>query len=135
MMSLVAVLGIASTACLGSDFEASVEGSWQLESGTYEGQPITTVDTHPITMTLQAGEIGGTAACNSYTGRYRLSATEFTIEDGLAQTERACQPDEVMESEGQFLAALRSVDTAALADGGLVLEGPATELVFAQLDS
>lgn len=135
MMSLAAVLGVALTACLGSDFEASVEGSWQLESGSHEGQPVTTVDTHPITMTLQAGEIGGTAACNSYGGRYTLSATEFTIEDGLSQTEMACQPDEVMESEGQFLAALRSVETAALVDGGLVLEGPSTELVFVQLDS
>lgn len=134
-MSLLLVLTVALTACLGSDFEASVEGSWQLESGSLNGEPITIVDTHPITMTLEAGEISGTAACNTYGGQYTLSAAEFTIGESLSYTEMACQPNEVMESERQFLDALLDVDEASLVNGGLTLQGPDTELSFVQLDS
>lgn len=134
-MSLVVVIGVALTACLGSDFEASVEGSWQLESGSLNGEPMTMVDTHPITMTLEAGEISGTAACNTYGGDYTLSAGEFAIGEGLSYTEMACQPSEVMESERQFLDSLLLIEEAALVDGGLVLQGPDTELTFVQLGS
>lgn len=134
MSSLVAVLGLAPTACLGSDFEDSVEGSWELESGTHDGRPVPILDTHPITMTLNAADIGGTAACNTYSGRYMLSGSEFSIEDGLSFTEMACQPTEVMESEQKFLEALTSISEVELTNDGLVLRGPDTELAFVQLD-
>lgn len=131
---MLAVMALILTACLGSDFTDSIERSWELESGTHNGEPLPMVDTHPITMTLERGEIGGTAACNSYGGRYEISSGEFSIEDGLAVTEMACFPEEVMESEQRFLEALTSVDEILLDNDGLVLRGPETELVFTALD-
>lgn len=132
--SLLTLLTLSATACLGSDFSSTVEGSWELESGTLNDQPIPILDSHPITMTLEAAEIGGTAACNGYGGEYRLSGNEFSIEDGLAVTEMACQPQEVMESEQKFLEALISADEIQLTNAGLVLGGPDAELVFDRLE-
>lgn len=127
------VVALLATGCLGSDFAASAEGAWELESGTYDGDPIPIVDSHPITMTLEDGQIGGTAACNSYGGQYRLSGNGFSLEGGLSVTEMACQPDEVMESEQRFLNALVSVGTVELGNARLVMRGENIELVFSLL--
>lgn len=130
------ILALSVTACLGSDFAASAEGAWELESGIHNGEQIPILDSHPLTMTLESSEIGGTAACNSYGGRYRLSADAFSneigfsIEDGLSVTEMACHPAEVMESERRFLESLLSVDTVELGNQQLVLRGDQTELTF-----
>jgi heat shock protein HslJ len=131
---LAVLMALTATACLGSDFTDSVEGSWELRSGTRNGEPLPVIDSHPITMTLEAGEIGGTAACNSYGGQYAISGSEFRIEGGLAATEMACFPADVMESERQFLDALTSIDEVELTNDGLVLRGPDTELSFERLD-
>lgn len=131
---MAALVALTATACLGSDFTDSVEASWELRSGTRNGEPLTVMDSHPITMTLAAGEIGGTAACNSYGGQYSISGSEFNIEGGLAVTEMACLSAEVMDSEQQFLDALTSVDEVVLTNEGLVLRGPDTELSFERLD-
>lgn len=131
---MAALVALTATACLGSDFTDSVEASWELRSGTRNGEPLTVMDSHPITMTLAAGDIGGTAACNSYGGQYSISGSEFNIEGGLAVTEMACLSAEVMDSEQQFLDALTSVDEVVLTNEGLVLRGPNTELSFDRLD-
>lgn len=131
---MAALVALTATACLGSDFTDSIEASWELRSGTRNGEPLTVMDSHPITMTLAAGEIGGTAACNSYGGQYSISGSEFNIEGGLAVTEMACLSAEVMDSEQQFLDALTSVNEVVLTNEGLVLRGPDTELSFERLD-
>lgn len=132
-LALVIAITLSVTACLGSDFADSVEGAWELRSGTHQGETVPILGSHPITMTLEDGEIGGTAACNSYGGRYRISGNSFEIEDGLAVTEMACQPQEVMESERRFLEALVAVDTVELGDQELLLRSEATELQFTLL--
>ncbi len=131
---MTVLIALTATACLGSDFTDSVEGSWELESGMRNGQPFPIVDSHPITMNLQDGEIGGTAACNNYGGQFTISGNAFSIDDGLAVTEMACRPAAVMESEEQFLAALTSVDEVELTNQGLVLSGADTELLFHRLE-
>jgi heat shock protein HslJ len=127
-ISLAALLLLA--ACLGSDFTDSLEGSWQLDSGTLEGEPIVLQASHPVTMNLDGERISGTAACNGYQGEYRISGSRFQIRDGVAATEMACTPSQVMETERRFLDALVAADTVALDDGRLILSGPDTELVF-----
>lgn len=127
------ILALASTACLGSDFEDSVEGSWQLEQGTLDGSPVPIVNTHPITMTLEGDEISGAAACNSYFGQWELSGNMFSIPEGLAWTEMACMPSEVMESESAYLDALLRVDTVTVDDATLTLVGDGTELTFSSV--
>jgi heat shock protein HslJ len=89
------------------------------------------LDTHPITMTLDGSRITGTAACNSYSGSYRVASTgDFELVDGVAVTEMACSPESAMESERQFLAALLAVDEMALDDGTLTFTGGGHQLVF-----
>lgn len=131
-MTMIAVFAL--TACLGSDFADSVEGSWELETGVHEGDVVPIVTTHPITMTLDSGRIGGTAACNGYGGGYMLSGSDFSIQDGLSVTEMACQPEDVMDSERAFLEALVATNRAELTNEGLVLRGPDTELTFTRLE-
>ncbi len=131
--ALLLALGMAIAACGGSELSGSVEGAWQLESGTHDGEPIPIVASHPITMTLESGQIGGTAACNGYGGEYQLSGNVFSITGGLAVTEMACQPDEVMESERRFLEALAEVGSVELQDETLVLSAGATGLIFTPL--
>lgn len=126
-------ISLALTACLGSDFRDSVEGAWQLESGNSAGQDVPILPSHPITMNLEGGRISGTAACNGYGGNYRLSGNSFNIEDGLAVTEMGCQPQEVMDAERAFLAAIAKVDVVELTNQGLVLRGDGTTLTFTAL--
>lgn len=132
-LALLLVLAMTIAACGGTELSGSVEGAWQLQSGTHNGEPIPIVDSHPITMTLESGQIGGTAACNGYGGEYQLSGSEFSIEGGFAVTEMACAPEEVMESEQRFLDALAEVGSVELQNGSLVLSGSSTELIFTLL--
>jgi heat shock protein HslJ len=121
-----------STACLGSDFADSLEGSWQLTSGTVEGQDIPILETHPVTITFDGDEVGGTAACNGYGGSYELSGSKISFGD-LAMTEMACLPQEAMVAESLYARALTLV-TRASVEGELILEGPDTRLVFEALE-
>lgn len=129
-LAFAALLAIALPACLGSDFVDSVEGSWELTDGTHDGQQVPIVASHPITLGLEQSRISGTAACNGYGGEYELSGSSFSITEGLAVTEMACQPDEVMSSERAFLDAMANVDRIELTNDGLTLSGPGTELRF-----
>lgn len=131
--TLSIVMTLALSACLGSDFADSVEGPWQLTGGTHAGESVPVFDSHPITLNLEAGRISGTAACNGYGGEYELSGSSFSIVEGLAVTEMACQPEEVMRSERAFLDAIAVVDEVELSNDGLVLTGPQTELRFEAL--
>lgn len=128
---LIAIAAIA-TACLGSDFGDSVEGSWQLTSGTVEGEDIPILETHPVTITFDGDNVGGTAACNGYGGSYELSGSNISFGD-LAMTEMACLPQEAMVAESLYARALSLVTTVSV-DGDLILEGPDTRLVFEALE-
>jgi heat shock protein HslJ len=130
-IGLIAITAVLASACLGSDFADSLEGAWMLDSGTNGSDPLLILDSHPITMNLDGSQIGGTAACNSYGGNYQVSSTgNFQIVDGLAITEMACSPDEVMESESQFMTAMLAVDEVSLDGGVLTLSGGGYELNF-----
>jgi heat shock protein HslJ len=130
-LSFLAAFVLTIPACLGGDFADSVEGNWVLDSGSSDGEPILILDSNPITMRLDGGQIGGTAACNSYGGRYRLASNgNFRLVDGVSVTEMACSPAEVMESERQFLEALIRVDRIAIADTTLTLTGNGQILTF-----
>ena len=131
ILSLSMAMAIGLSACLGSDFVDSVEGNWQLSSGTLDDLALSILESHPITLTLGAGRIGGTAACNTYAGEYELSGSSLSIREGLAVTEMACQPEEAMASERAFLDAITNVETVEITNEGLVMRGPRTELRFA----
>ena len=109
--------------------QGSIEGAWELESATFDGEPIPIVLTHPITITLDQGNVGGTAACNGYGGIYVLSGDEIAFTE-FAATQMACSPNQVMLSEQTYLTALLNVETANVEDERLVLRGSRTELVY-----
>lgn len=131
MRKIIAIgtVALAMTACLGSDFADSVEGSWQLVSGTVDGVEVPVIDTHPITIVFEGDQVSGVAACNSYSGSYSLDGSSIEFGD-IAMTEMACvDPPGVMEAEAAFAAGLIGVDTVTI-DDGLALSGPSVELVF-----
>lgn len=131
-IALVAAIAVATVACLGSDFADSIQGSWQMKSGTVRGEQIPILDSHPITITFENGEVSGTASCNGYSGSYRLSGSSISF-DNLAMTEMACLPDETMRAESLFAQGITAVEAVSL-DGDLTLSGAGTEMVFEALE-
>ena len=132
-MLTLGLLALIIAACgdpASSGSNGSIEGPYVLESGSVDGTTIAIVPGFPITMTLEAGQIGGRAACNQYGGEYGLSGTEFSI-SGLGWTEMGCDGD-IMNSESQFLEAITRVDTLQGTAEGVTLEGEGVELVFAK---
>lgn len=132
MRRLLAALGslLLVAACLGSDFADSIEGSWILESGTLNGEPIELHASHSVTLVLEEDSISGTAACNGYQGGFRVSGSAFEITDGLAVTEMGCVPEEIMMTERGYLDALLASDTVVFENGKLIVSGAASELVY-----
>jgi heat shock protein HslJ len=119
-------------ACLGSDFADSVEGSWQMTSGTVGGEEISLVSSHPITITFEGDQVSGTASCNGYGGTFQLSGSEISF-GNLAMTEMACFPEETMQAEALFAEGLTMVDAIAV-DEVLTLSGDGVEMEFERLE-
>ncbi len=131
-LALITVLAISLPACLGSDFADSVEGAWQMTTGTVDGQPIPAPESHPITITFQGDQVSGTASCNGYGGTFQIDGSSISIGE-LAMTEMACSPEETMEAEAMFSDAITRVDTVSL-DGTLTLSADGVEMVFEKLE-
>jgi heat shock protein HslJ len=129
MKKLVSLTALALTLVACSPVQVNVDGSWVLVGGSSEGQEVPILDDWPITLEIDGDHISGTAACNSYGGDVTIDNGTFET-TGLFQTEMACMPEEVMDSERIYLTAMAVVDTAAREDERLVLSGPDTELVF-----
>jgi heat shock protein HslJ len=127
----LAALALFTAACLGSDFADSVEGSWQMTEGTVDGEDMTVLESHPITITFEDHQVSGTASCNGYGAGFELSGSSISFGD-LAMTEMACFPEETMEAEALFAEAITRVDTVAF-DGELTLSGDGVEMVFEAL--
>lgn len=130
-LALVSLIAVLVSACLGSDFADSVEGSWQMTAGTVDGAEIPLLDSHPITMVIEGNQISGTASCNGYSGVFDLNGSQVTI-GALAMTEMACFPEETMQAEALFGEAMTRVETVTL-DEELTLSGEGVELVFEAL--
>ncbi len=129
-IALITFVALVITACTAST--SSLEGAWQLETGTFDGMPIPMVASHPIAMTLEGDQITGTAACNGYGGTFQVSGGLFSITE-FAITEMACSPAEVMTSERVYINALFNVEKAETISGKLVMSGSRTEMVFTEL--
>jgi len=131
---LIAVaLSLTLVACAEPSEPAAIDptdSAWLLESGTLDGAAVPVLATHPITLVFEEDGAGGTSACNQYFGNYSISGGAMSF-DEMTQTEMACIPDEVMDSEAKFLEALSLVDAFTVTGDSLTLSGDGVELVFA----
>jgi len=131
---LIAVaLTLTFVACAEPSEPAAIDptdSAWLLESGTLDGAAVPVLATHPITLVFEEDGAGGTSACNQYFGNYSISGGAMSF-DEMTQTEMACIPDEVMDSEAKFLEALSLVDAFTVTGDSLTLSGDGVELVFA----
>ena len=77
----------------------------------------------------QGGAFGGTGGCNRFTGQAEIIGNSIEFPENMAATLMACPP-EMEEIEDQFLAALQSVTTYAVAGDSLVMLDAAGEPVL-----
>ena len=135
MVATIAVTGLLLAACgaarVGTE-ASSMDGAWQLESGTLDGAPVPIEPGHRITFVAAGSGFSGTAACNGYGGLFAVEAWALSVEQ-LNITEMLCHPTEVMASEAAYIFAIQRVDLAAVDGDVLVLTGPEVELRFASL--
>ncbi len=110
------------------DVDSLVGTTWTLRAGGGPAGDIVLVEGHPITLTFEADDFGGTAACNGYGSRYTIDGDRIDIE-GISATEMGCEPA-VQAAEQAYFAALADVEEIALVGDELTLGGPSTELVF-----
>ena len=97
----------------------AINGAAPLESST-------------TTLTLENGEAGGSAGCNSYGGKYLVQGRKLSFEE-LFNTEMACEaPAGIMEQEMNFLQTLRQTASFEVDGSRLELRNAAGEasLVF-----
>jgi heat shock protein HslJ len=121
--------GAPSSSPSGERFDP--QGSWQLTSGRAGGAEIPIVDDHPITLTIEGSQIGGTSACNTYGGRLTVTGGRLEITE-LGMTMMGCdQP--AMAAEAAYTSALAGVNSIGNGGDELVLRGPDVELRFTSL--
>jgi heat shock protein HslJ len=131
MKALILAFLLSGCSLLSHGASASLDGQWQLQAGTNQGQPVPIVAGSRITLNVDGTKVGGSAACNTYGGTIQVTGSSVTI-SALSMTEMACQ-DDLMASEAAYLAALPRVTTVALNGNTLVLSGPEAELRYTRV--
>lgn len=92
-----------------------------------EGSPI--VDGYPITLRIEGDRVGGSAACNSYSGNLIIAGARFEV-GVITRTEMGCPAPGVHDSESAYLEALQAVERYERTAGELMLQGTDVELRF-----
>jgi heat shock protein HslJ len=135
IMIFATLIALLMAACGGDDdateAASTADGDWVMASGSLDGAEVPVVDGYRITMSIAGGDIGGTAACNSYGGTVERDETTFRVVE-FSVTEMACEPP-VMASEAAFLEALGRLDSYERGTDALTLRGEGVELVFTSL--
>ncbi len=115
----------------------SLEGTrWALDSYlAAEGEMAAVLPGVEIMAQFQEGQVVGSAGCNSYFGSYEVDGDSLTI-GALGATEMYCGPEEVMDQEGAYLAALGSASSYSITGDRLQISGPQghTVLTFSVLE-
>ncbi len=143
-----AVPTTATTAAAGSPSPAAGEtdpvattvgSSWELVAGDVDGEALDLVDGHPITLTLDRGQVEGQAGCNTYAS-YPLDVpiAEDTgggrILPGLWTSDRRCDEpapsSPVMGLEAAYLEGLETITSIRVDGDELRLDGPTSALTF-----
>jgi heat shock protein HslJ len=131
MKALILAFLLSGCSLLTHGVATSIDGEWQLQAGTNQGQAVPIVAGSRITLKVDGTKAGGSAACNTYGGTIQVSGSSVAI-SALSMTEMACQ-ENLMASEAAYLAALPRVTTVALTGNSLVLSGPEVELRYTRV--
>ncbi|UCB43202.1 MAG: META domain-containing protein [Dehalococcoidales bacterium] len=92
---------------------------WVLESFGNPDNPQAVLEDTVITAEFSAGEVSGSAGCNSYFGSYVIDGQDITI-GSIASTEMAClEPEGVMDQETLYLLALGQAERFQIEDSTL----------------
>ncbi len=59
--------------------------------------------------------MGGNAGCNHYGGKYEVDRNSLRFPDSIFSTAMACDPEDVMKQEAEFLRTLRWADRFRIA--------------------
>ncbi|MGZ6299486.1 MAG: META domain-containing protein [Candidatus Limnocylindria bacterium] len=125
---MILALLLSGCSLLSGVGSSSLDGDWQLQAETNQGQPVPIVAGSRITMKIAGGKVSGSAACNAYGGTIKVAGSAVTI-TALSMTEMACQ-ENLMASEAAYLVALPRVTTVERSGSSMVLTGPEVELSF-----
>jgi heat shock protein HslJ len=136
-VAVFTLAGCASQA--GNEVAAPVgdelDGSWVLTaatdaSGTFE------LDDVAITLDVDGKRASGNSGCNSYTGDFGGTADGVAF-GPFASTQMYCEPDSTMKLESRYLAALETVDTAAIDDDTLTLslDDDVLQLIYSETEA
>jgi len=87
-----------------------VQGTWTLE--TLAGERPSSGARFQLKVGVD-GRIGGRSGCNSFSARYALSGTAFTVHPPMIGTKMAC-PEAVMVQEATFRAIIETATTASV---------------------
>jgi heat shock protein HslJ len=112
----------------GSPWDVDWAGTWLLDSGTYDGQPLALMNTRPITLVIEGDVASGRSSCNWY------GLTAERRGDGIAITEirstlMGCEPA-VLRLEDTYLQAIHAVTDVNQQGDTLTLASEHGQLVF-----
>ncbi len=95
--------------------------AWQLESIQVAGTPFPVVSGGQVTLQFDdQGQAAGFSGCNSFGGRYQVVGSSITFSDTVS-TLMACEDQQVMDLEAQYLEALRTAGSFTLAGDTLTI--------------
>lgn len=130
---LLAVLLLAGCASANpppnDDATTLADTFWRLTEYGEPGALQAPISQYQPTLSIAESSLSGSTGCNTYGGEYRMEGTTITF-GALAQTERACLEDGVMQQEARYMELLRNAESFALTDDTLTLTAPDGVLVY-----
>ncbi|MFQ5812502.1 MAG: META domain-containing protein [Anaerolineae bacterium] len=111
---------------------ADLDGTlWKLDSYlNSQGESVDVLPGTEITIEFKDGQISGSAGCNTYFGSYEVEGDSLTI-GPIGVTEMFCAaPENVMEQESAYLAALQSAVSYQATDDQLQMANADGEIVL-----
>jgi heat shock protein HslJ len=82
-----------------------------------------------VTAEFREGGIGGNATCNSYFGEVVIKGDQLTVQ-GIGMTEMYCFPEENMEQEAAYIAALSAAASYQWDGARLTVADPSGRIIL-----
>jgi heat shock protein HslJ len=105
-------------------------GDWTLIAADIAGERFVVSEHTRTSLVVEDGLIGGEGPCNSYGAEAEISGSTIVV-GSIEASEASCENTESTAFEAKFLGALERASSIRLADGNLIMEGDAVNLVFA----